>query len=165
MSIYSQLGKHPVYWLACGLGTGCLPKAPGTWGTLLAVVIYYLALRHFSAAGYLLIVLLALVVGIYLCDRTGKQLGQSDHPAIVWDEMVGWWLAVWLIPSDAWGWMVISVVLFRIFDICKPWPIGWVDRRVKGGLGVMLDDVIAGGLTWGCLQVGWVLVTLVLKFW
>jgi phosphatidylglycerophosphatase A len=154
-----RLGYHPVHWLSCGFGAGLLPKAPGTWGTLVAVVIYFALLKPLPAVWYIGVVVFAFVIGIYLCGYSAKAFGQPDHSAIVWDEMVGWWLAMWLVPGDVWWLVVASIVLFRFFDISKLWPICWVDRRVKGGLGIMLDDVLAGVFTWLCLQ-GLLLLTL-----
>ena len=83
------------------------------------------------------------IIGIWLCDRTSKDLGVHDHGGIVWDEWVGFLLTLWLVPAGP-GWLVAGFILFRIFDIWKPWPIGWLDRRIGGGWGIMLDDVVAG---------------------
>ena len=139
----------PVHFLSLGFGSGLSPIAPGTAGTLVAVGLYYL-LTGLSLQGYLMVTLLAGVVGIYVCGRTGKALQVSDHPAIVWDEIVGYLITMAFVPL-AWSWMVAGFILFRVFDILKPWPIGMLDRQVKGGLGVMLDDVVAGIMAAGCL--------------
>ncbi|TVP57140.1 MAG: phosphatidylglycerophosphatase A [Halomonadaceae bacterium] len=137
-----SLLRHPVHLLSLGLGSGCMRKAPGTWGTVAAVPLYGLIVWLPSPA-YLLLLVLTFVVGIWLCGRTAEALGVHDHPAIVWDEFVGLWIALALQPT-AWEWILLAFLLFRFFDILKPWPISWLDRRVSGGLGIMIDDVLAG---------------------
>ncbi len=130
------------HFLAFGFGTGLAKKAPGTWGTLagLAVMplLYWLPLPL-----ALLWIVLASVFGVWLCGRVAEDLGVPDHGGIVWDEMVGIWLTLILLPNSL-LWWVLGFVLFRILDIVKPWPISWLDRRVAGGLGIMLDDMLAG---------------------
>ncbi|WP_116366795.1 phosphatidylglycerophosphatase A [Parahaliea mediterranea] len=142
--------KSPVHCLAFGFGSGLAPKAPGTFGTLAAVPFYLLA-AQLDLAAYLVFLLLAFVLGVYVCDRASRDLGVHDHPGIVWDEFVGYWITLCAAPAG-WWWVVAGFVLFRVFDILKPWPIGWLDRRVHGGLGIMLDDVVAGVMAWACLQ-------------
>ncbi len=146
----SWVFAHPARCLAFGLGAGLAPRAPGTAGTLLALPfgVLLLALPPWLHA---VIVLLAFAAGIGLCGRTARELGVHDHGGIVWDECVGLWLACWLLPAG-WPWWLAAFVLFRAFDIVKPWPIGWLDRRVHGGLGIMLDDLVAGLLAWAVLQ-------------
>ncbi|MET0106781.1 MAG: phosphatidylglycerophosphatase A [Sedimenticola sp.] len=141
---------NPVHLLAFGMGSGAAPKAPGTVGTLAAIPIY-LGVRHLDSVSYLLLVALMFVIGIWLCGRTSSDLGVHDHGGIVWDEWVGFLLALWLIPPG-WVWLLAGFMLFRLFDILKPWPIGWLDRRVSGGFGIMLDDLIAGLFALGVLQ-------------
>ncbi|MES9871416.1 MAG: phosphatidylglycerophosphatase A [Sedimenticola sp.] len=141
---------NPVHLLAFGMGSGAAPKAPGTVGTLAAIPIY-LGVRHLDSVSYLLLVALLFVIGIWLCGRTSSDLGVHDHGGIVWDEWVGFLLALWLIPPG-WVWLLAGFLLFRLFDILKPWPIGWLDRRVSGGFGIMLDDLIAGLFALGVLQ-------------
>jgi phosphatidylglycerophosphatase A len=138
---YQQLIRKPAHWLAFGFGAGLAPKAPGTFGTLVAIP-FYLLLQPLSLEIYLLVVALAFALGIYLCGTTAKDLNHHDHSGIVWDEMVGYWLTMVLVPVH-WLWIVIGFLLFRFFDIVKPWPIRWFDRRVHGGFGIMLDDIIA----------------------
>lgn len=137
-----QLFMHPVHFLSFGLGSGLAPKAPGTVGTLLALCIY-LALAKLSATLYILILLLTILVGIGLCEATSRALGVEDHPAIVWDEFAGFWLTMLAAPAG-YGWLFTGFVLFRLFDIWKPWPIRQIDHNVKGGFGIMLDDLLAG---------------------
>ena len=146
---------NPVHLLALGFGSGAIPKAPGTCGTALAVLLY-LPLSQLNPNHYLLMVIVACVVGIYLCGKTAEDLGVHDHGSIVWDEFVGFWITMIAAPVG-WVWVVVGFVLFRFFDIIKPWPINWIDKKVTGGLGIMLDDVVAGvmaalvlqGLAWG----------------
>ena len=134
--------RDPGHCLALGLGSGCIRKAPGTWGTLAGLLLYSLIV-WMPWPVYLGVLVLTFVAGIYLCERTAKALGVHDHPAIVWDEFVGIWLALALQPTVL-VWLLFAFVAFRFFDIIKPWPIGWLDRRAPGGLGIMVDDVVAG---------------------
>lgn len=139
------------HFLAFGFGAGLAKKAPGTWGTLagLAVMplLYWLPLPL-----ALLWIVLASIFGVWLCGRVAEDLGVPDHGGIVWDEMVGLWLTLILLPNSL-LWWVLGFVLFRILDIVKPWPISWLDRHVAGGLGIMLDDILAGVIA-GLLLLG-----------
>lgn len=135
----------PVGLLATGFGAGLAPRAPGTFGTLAAVP-FAILLKTMPLAVFALAWVALLLLGVGLCSAAGKRIGVPDHGAIVWDEMVGYWLAVALVPMH-WAWLVAAFALFRAFDIAKPWPVGWLERRVPGGWGVMLDDVAAGALT------------------
>jgi len=141
---------NPIHFLAFGFGSGAAPYAPGTFGTLAAVPIYFLLLP-LNLWAYLAVVLAITLVGIWLCHITSRDLGVHDHAGIVWDEIAGYLITMIAAPSG-WQWAVVGFVLFRIFDIIKPWPIGWVDRRVHGGLGIMLDDVLAAIFAWVILQ-------------
>lgn len=145
--------RNPVHFLAFGLGSGASPRAPGTVGTLAAMPLWYL-LAQTPLAVYLLLVLVAFVIGIWLCGRTSREIGVDDHSGIVWDEFVGYWITMIALPVD-WSWALAGFVLFRLFDILKPWPIGPVDRQLRGGLGIMLDDVLAGimaaAVLWGVI--------------
>lgn len=133
--------QEPNYFLGFGFGTGLMAFAPGTWGTLAAVPIYLL-MATLSWFIYLPITLLFFVIGVWICDRISKDLGVHDHSGIVWDEVVGFLLTMFLVPFH-WAWMLLGFLLFRLFDIWKPQPIKWVDKHVQGGLGIMLDDVLA----------------------
>ncbi|MES9905643.1 MAG: phosphatidylglycerophosphatase A [Sedimenticola sp.] len=144
--------KNPIHLLAFGLGSGAAPKAPGTFGTLAAVPLYLL-MQPLSPPVYLLLVILLFGLGVWLCDRTSKDLGVHDHGGIVWDEWVGFLMTLWLAPTGL-GWLVAGFILFRLFDILKPWPIGWLDRQVPGGWGIMLDDLLAGLYSFILLQLG-----------
>jgi len=128
--------------LAFGFGSGLSPKAPGTMGTLAAIPLWWL-LAQLPLSTYLVVVLIAAVAGIVICGRAADRLGVHDHGGIVWDEFVGFWIAMAALPVT-WQSLILGFVLFRLFDILKPWPISWLDRRVSGGFGIMIDDVIAG---------------------
>ena len=143
---------HPVHLLSFGLGGGLSPYAPGTLGTLLAIPLYLL-MAQLSLLPYLLITLVMLLAGIWMCAVTARNLGVHDHSGIVWDEVVGYLITMTLAPPG-WLWVVIGFALFRLFDIWKPWPIRWADRKVHGGFGIMLDDVLAAIYAGGCLVLG-----------
>lgn len=138
------------FFLAHGFGSGKLPWSPGTFGTLTAIPIYLL-IYPFSYLLYAGIVGVMFVVGVWLCRITEKALGAHDHPSIVWDEIVGYLIAMFMAPSG-WAWVLMGFVLFRVFDIWKPFPIRQIERRVRGGLGNMLDDALAGIYAWLVLQ-------------
>ena len=143
--------KNPIHFLAFGLGSGLAPKAPGTFGTLAAIPLYLL-LMTLSPWLYFVVVVIASVAGVWICDKTADDLGVHDHPAIVWDEFCGFWVTMLLAPAG-WLWIVLGFLLFRLFDIWKPWPIGWLDKRVSGGFGIMVDDLIAGVFAMVILQI------------
>ncbi|MBI5041544.1 MAG: phosphatidylglycerophosphatase A [Gammaproteobacteria bacterium] len=147
--ISPTLLRDPGHLLALGFGSGLAPRAPGTFGTLVAVPVYLLC-AQLPFMIYLLVVAAAFVLGVYLCGRTARALGVHDHPGIVWDEVVGYLLTMAWAPSG-WSWVVLGFICFRLFDILKPWPIRVLDRSVHGGLGIMIDDVLAGVLAAACL--------------
>ena len=142
--------RDPIHFLALGFGSGCAPKAPGTFGTLAAIPLYWLA-QDLSLGIFVVLTALMFVLGIWLCERTAKDLGVHDHPAIVWDEIVGYFATMIAAPKG-WLWIVLGFVLFRVFDILKPWPIKTVDRQVGGGFGIMFDDLLAAVYAWLLLQ-------------
>jgi phosphatidylglycerophosphatase A len=142
--------RDPWQLLAFGFGSGLAPKAPGTFGTLAAIP-FYLLLQQLPLPYYLLVLIAAFGLGIYACDHTATTMKVHDHGSIVWDEFVGFWLTMVAAPPG-WVWVVVGFGLFRVFDILKPFPINWFDRHVKGGLGIMLDDALAGSFAWLCLQ-------------
>lgn len=142
--------RNPIHFLAFGLGSGAVPVAPGTFGTLAAVPLYML-LNQLPLAAYALALIVSFGIGIWICDKTAKDLGVHDHGGIVWDEFVGFWITMFVAPPE-WYWIVVGFLLFRFFDIVKPFPISWLDKHVKGGLGIMLDDAVAGTFAWLCLQ-------------
>ena len=147
--------SNPVHLLSFGFGAGLSPKAPGTVGTLVGVILY-LPLAGLPLLPYLGVVMLICLVGVYLCGATARDLGVHDHPGIVWDEIAGFLLTMVAVPFGL-GWVIAGFVLFRLFDIWKPWPISWLDRNLGGGLGIMVDDLVAGLFAAACLH-GWRLV-------
>ncbi|MFB2800065.1 phosphatidylglycerophosphatase A family protein [Shewanella seohaensis] len=134
--------KNPIHFLALGFGSGLAAKAPGTFGTLAAVPLYLL-LAQLPLSWYLAVTLICVLAGIYICDKAAKDMGVHDHGAIVWDEVVGLLITMIAAPAGV-IWLVVGFVLFRFFDIIKPWPIRWLDAKVEGGFGIMIDDVLAG---------------------
>jgi len=134
--------RDPRQLLALGFGSGLAPVAPGTFGTLVGVLIY-LPLSQLPLVWYLAALLVVVLIGIPVCGHTARALGTHDHGSIVWDEIAG--MLVTMIGAPAgWPWLVGGFLLFRLFDIWKPWPIRLLDREVGGGLGIMLDDLLAG---------------------
>lgn len=134
--------SDPIQFLALGFGSGLAPKAPGTFGTLAAIPLFLL-LMNISPLYYGVIVFVMSVAGIYICQKAADAAGVHDHGAIVWDEIVGFLITMFMVPVS-WQSILIGFILFRVFDIFKPWPISFIDKNVHGGLGIMLDDVIAG---------------------
>lgn len=130
------------YIVALGFGSGKAPFAPGSFGTLVGIPFAWL-LALFSPLASALVIAVFFLFGIVVCDSAARQMGEHDHPSIVWDEVVGFLITVWAVPFGWWQ-MILGYGLFRFFDIVKPWPIKVADQRVNGGLGIMLDDVIAG---------------------
>jgi phosphatidylglycerophosphatase A len=134
--------------LATGFGSGLSPIIPGTMGTLASIPFYWLMMQ-FSVAVYISVVIIAAVVGVKICQVTSDDMQVHDHGSIVWDEFVGFWITMAIVPClgialDDWRFVLTGFVLFRFFDMVKPWPIGWLDRQVDGGVGIMVDDIVAG---------------------
>jgi len=146
-----DLLRDPAALLAFGFGSGLAPWVPGTMGTLAAIPFYVLAARFLNLPAYIATLVISFAVGIYFCHRTARKLGVHDHGGIVWDEFVGFWLTMTAVPLT-WYWVLAGFVFFRIFDMIKPWPIGVIDRRVGGGFGIMLDDVLAAVPAAACLH-------------
>lgn len=134
--------RHPAGWLASGFGSGFSPRAPGTVGSAVALL-PWLWLRTLSLPFYALALLIAFALGVWASSWVVRRSGVQDPQVVVWDEFVGVWIALAAAPAG-WIWMLAGFVLFRLFDIWKPWPVSWADEEIHGGLGVMLDDVIAG---------------------
>jgi len=135
----------PSGFLAFGFGSGLSPFAPGTAGTLVAIPFTFL-LKSLGTTGFWIALVLLFLLGVKLCTHVSQKLGVHDHGGIVWDEMVGYWLAVAFVPLD-WQWLLAAFLLFRFFDIFKPWPIRQIDKKISGGFGIMVDDVVAGLFT------------------
>ena len=140
-----QDGKNPEVLLVCGLGSGFLPKAPGTWGSVLGLAVWWWLLAPLPWLVQLAVAAATFAVGWWVVERVTRRYECHDDPAIVIDEIVGIWIAL-LGIGESWILAGLGFVLFRFLDIAKPWPIGFADRTVPGGLGVMLDDLIAGVL-------------------
>lgn len=153
-----QILSDPVLFLAFGFGSGLAKKAPGTFGTLAAIPVYYLFAQT-DIIFYSLLTVMVTVTGIWICGIAAEKLDEHDFGGIVWDEIAGYLITMWLVPFS-WKAVVLGFVLFRIFDIVKPWPIKWIDRKVQGGFGIMLDDVLAavfaGVLLLWAAHSGWV---------
>lgn len=137
-----QIVTDPILFLAFGFGSGLAKKAPGTCGTLAAVPVYWL-LANAGVVVYTVATLVVTLTGIAICGRAAERLGVHDFGGIVWDEIAGYLITLWFVPFS-WTAAALGFVLFRFFDIVKPWPIKWIDKKVQGGLGIMLDDVLAG---------------------
>ncbi|AFP84431.1 phosphatidylglycerophosphatase A [secondary endosymbiont of Ctenarytaina eucalypti] len=136
---------NPCHFLATGFGSGMFPWMPGTIGSLVAIPSWYLLVLlpwHL----YFLAVLFSFFLGVYFCHQTAQDMRIHDHCCIVWDEFVGLWITLIALPVNDWRWVLSGFFLFRLLDTWKPWPICWFDRKVYGGIGIMLDDVIAGGI-------------------
>jgi len=142
-----RLLRDPVHFLALGFGAGLAPWAPGTAGTVVGVLLDPL-LRPLGLELRALAVALMFGAGVWLCGESARRLGVHDHPAIVWDEIVGY-LALMLLAPAGWEWALAGFVVFRFFDIVKPWPIRQLDHGVAGGLGIMVDDIMAAA--WGAV--------------
>ncbi|XKM13197.1 phosphatidylglycerophosphatase A [Orbaceae bacterium ac157xtp] len=134
---------NPIHLLAVGLGSGVSPIMPGTVGSLMAIPLWFL-FNGLPPLLYWVFIVVAFVFGCYICQKTSNDTQTHDSGHIVWDEFVGMWITLFFIPQVTWLWLLIAFVAFRLFDIVKPFPIGWFDKQVSGGLGIMLDDVIAG---------------------
>ncbi len=145
-----RLLLNPVHLLAVGFGSGLSPKAPGTAGTLVAIPLFLLV-ADLPLIWYMAIVVIGFLLGIYLCEATSKALGVHDHSGIVWDEIIGFFITMTLVPLT-WYWLLAGFLLFRFFDIVKPWPIRQADKNLHGGFGIMFDDVLAGLYALGCLH-------------
>ncbi|MBL7480063.1 phosphatidylglycerophosphatase A family protein [Legionella bononiensis] len=149
-NLVNRVWQDPAYFIAFGFGSGLMPVAPGTWGTLAAVPLYLLMMdTHWSV--YLTLTVLAFILGVLVSDKVSRDLGVHDYKGIVWDEVVGYLLTMFLAPKGL-CWMIAGFILFRLFDIWKPQPIRYIDQTVHGGLGIMLDDVGAAVPAWLIMQ-------------
>lgn len=141
----------PHHLLATGFGAGLLKPAPGTWGTLAAIPFIY-CMHQFNDIIYWFITVVAGVLGVWICGQCAKDIGEHDHESIVWDEFVGLFITLSCVDVTLLN-VFLGFILFRFFDIVKPWPIVWLDEHVDGGLGIMMDDIIAGLMALLVLQV------------
>ena len=142
--------SDPVQFLALGFGSGLSPKAPGTFGTIAAIPLFLL-LSQLPVSQYMAVLSVMALFGIHICGYTAKAVGVDDHPAIVWDEIVGFMITMILVPVSVTT-IVVGFALFRFFDIVKPWPISAVDKKIHSGFGIMLDDIIAGIMAFTVMQ-------------
>lgn len=135
--------SNPCHLLATGFGSGLFPWMPGTMGSLAAIPFWWL-MRFLPLPMYVLLMMSGIALGIYLCHRTARDMGVHDHGCIVWDEFIGMWITLIAVPQAEWQWVAVGFILFRLLDIWKPWPVRWFDRNVQGGMGIMMDDIVAG---------------------
>jgi phosphatidylglycerophosphatase A len=143
--------KDPVVFIAVGFGSGLSPRAPGTAGTLLAVPLVYF-LQQQSLLVYSLVTLFVLFTGSWICGYAANKLHVHDHSSIVYDEIAGFLITMFMIPAS-WTLLLAGFVLFRFFDALKPWPIAWFDKNLHGGFGIMFDDILAGLMSLLCLMI------------
>ena len=143
--------SHPAGWLASGFGIGLSPFAPGTLASLVALLPWWFYLQHGSLPVQGAIIAAGFVAGVFASTWVIEKTGVQDPSVVVWDEFIGQWIALLLAPAG-WMWMAGGFVLFRLFDIWKPWPVRWADRSLHGGFGVMFDDVLAGIYAWASLH-------------
>lgn len=137
-----SIWKNPWHFIAFGFGTGAIPVAPGTFGTLIAIP-FYLYLETYSNTTYLVMTIIIAIFSMWLCEKVSREINIEDHQGMCIDEIVGYLVTMINAPYGL-GWIVLGFVLFRIFDIWKPWPIKQIDSQVKGGIGMILDDILAG---------------------
>ena len=142
-SVPRSIWINPIHFFAFGLGSGAAPYAPGTFGTLAAIPIYLVLIEYLSLPIYGLVVVAMFGIGVWLCDRTEKDIGVHDHSGIVWDEFVGYLVTMLAVPVG-WVWVVAGFFLFRLFDVWKPFPVRQLERRYQNGFGNMADDLLAG---------------------
>jgi phosphatidylglycerophosphatase A len=140
---------NKIHLLATGFGSGLLPVSPGTFGTIAAIP-FYLCFVHSPDWAFWLFTLITCLVGPYICGKAASDIGVHDHKSIVWDEFAGFFITMCFVPFT-WMNVLAGFILFRFFDIIKPWPISWLDKHVHGGLGIMIDDIVAGIISAGIL--------------
>jgi phosphatidylglycerophosphatase A len=149
--------RHPAHAIALGFGSGLAPRAPGTVGTLWAWIAFLVIDRWLGTTGWAVLIALALAVGAWACTLTARHLDLADPSPVVWDEVVAFWIVLWLVMPAPWWTQLAAFALFRYFDAAKPGPVGWADRLFKRatgrpvgyaqGLGILFDDLVAAGCT------------------
>jgi len=157
--------RHPAHWIALGFGSGLSPRAPGTVGTLWAWIAFVLLQRWLTPVQGAILILAALLLGVWACTLTAQHLGLADPGAIVWDEVIAFWIVLWLLLPAGWWLQLTAFALFRYFDAAKPGPVGWADRRFKlrpgeaigwrQGFGIVFDDLVAAACTLLVIAVGY----------
>lgn len=145
------LFAHPAHFFSLGFGSGLFPKAPGTAGTVVGIPVYLLLAAYLDSTQYAIATAVVIVFGFWVCGITERAIGEHDHGSIVWDEIAGYLITMFLAPTTWWS-VLAGFLLFRLFDIWKPYPISWVEQRFNGGVGTMMDDVVAGLFAWLALQ-------------
>ena len=153
--------RHPAHWFALGFGSGLSPKAPGTVGTLWAWVAFLVLSQWLGASGWAVLLVASLLLGQWACTVTAQHMGVADPGAIVWDEIVAFWLVLWLLMPAPWWVQLTAFALFRYFDAAKPGPVAWADQLFKlkvgqaigwrQGFGILFDDLVAAGCTLLCM--------------
>ena len=151
IEIPTKMLLNPVHFFALGFGSGLTPKLPGTAGTLVGALLFIL-IPNISWIAYLVIVVCGFLFGIFCCGYTARILNAHDHHSIVWDEIIGYLITMIMVPKE-WIWILIGFILFRVFDILKPWPISFIDRRMGGGFGIMFDDAVAALFSLAIIQI------------
>lgn len=145
-----KICQNPWYFIAFGFGSGASPIAPGTFGTLVAIP-FYLLLTFLSLEIYIVFIFLFIIFSAWLCGKVSHEINIHDHPGMCIDEFAGFFVTMINAPHGI-VWIAMGFILFRLFDIWKPWPIRWFDQKIQGGLGIVLDDVLAGLYAFICLQ-------------
>lgn len=138
------------YFLATGCGVGTISNnfiPVGTVSSIVAIPIWWIILNIFSYRIYLIFLIFIIIIGVYCCHKATKIIGVHDHKSIVLDECIGMWITLIVVPTYSMFWICCAVLLFRILDIIKPWPISWIDNTIQGGFGIVMDDVLAASLT------------------
>jgi len=142
LDLPESIWHEPIYFVAFGLGSGAMPFAPGTFGTLLAIP-FYLLLQPLTLPIYIAFVIIFIALSSWICDRVSRQIDVHDHPGMCLDEFAGFFVTMIAAPRG-WPWILLGFLLFRLFDIWKPWPIHAIDEKIHGGFGMVLDDIVAG---------------------
>lgn len=137
--------RNPVHLLALGFGSGLMRTAPGTWGTVVGLILGVSLLSCLNTVYFLVLTSFCFILGCFLCQKTAHDMGVHDHGTIVWDEIVGIFLVLTALPELSWFWCLTAFVIFRLFDIGKPYPIRHFDRNLQSGFGIMIDDILAAG--------------------
>ena len=143
---FSWVFHSPSRMLAFGFGSGLLRPAPGTWGTALAWLLWIVVVGRLPDAYIALTLVVGFIIGCLACQKVGLELGRADDGGMVWDEIIAFWIVLWLTPTAFWA-QLVAFIVFRVFDIIKPPPIQHFDARLKNGFGVMLDDLLAAGFS------------------
>ncbi|HBD18755.1 MAG TPA: phosphatidylglycerophosphatase A [Arenimonas sp.] len=152
VGIRRRLMKHPLGWLAAGFGSGFSPRAPGTVGSAAALLPWWFLMKDLPLPAYLAVLAAGFAIGCWAAHWVIRETKIEDPSLVVWDEFIGMWITLLAAPAG-WPWMLAAFVLFRLFDIAKPWPVSWADRQLHGGFGAMLDDALAGVYALAVLQI------------